>query len=367
MEDDRVEENYQNWKKNTPFLYDAEYTTLLDFPALTLAWFPKRVVDGPMTTHRVVLGTHAPLGEQSQLLLTTVRLQTVLADADMEPLEEPREKGAPAVSYSMRINHPTEVNRVRLNPHNQYLIATRTSLGGVLVFDYTKHPSTPVGEESRPEITFDGHTAEGYALEWSRTEPDVLASGGNDKHVCVWNMSGGTQPVCRFAASSDVEGVSFHDSDANVLAAAAGKQLQLWDVRAGTGAPKALAELAENATSVDCSPKSPFLVLCAAGSVVTVHDIRKLEQPLATQKEADGQVLTAQWSPWCETIFGASGKDTFVRLYDLGRDTPPFFRHGGHRHGVSEFAFSPEERTVISVDEGNFLHAWSPSTCSFLD
>ena len=37
--------------------------------------------------------------------------------------------------------------------------------------------------------------------------------------------------MCRFAASGDVEDVSFHVSDANMLAAAAGKQLQLWDVR----------------------------------------------------------------------------------------------------------------------------------------
>ena len=35
---------YQLWKKNTPFHYDAFQDAFLLYPALSLAWFPKRMV-----------------------------------------------------------------------------------------------------------------------------------------------------------------------------------------------------------------------------------------------------------------------------------------------------------------------------------
>lgn len=58
-------------------------------------------------------------------------------------------------------------------PQNQDLIATKTAMGQVLVFDRTKHPNQPKEDDDkcRPDITLRGHTKEGWAgrflLSWS--------------------------------------------------------------------------------------------------------------------------------------------------------------------------------------------------------
>lgn len=37
-----INEEYKIWKKNTPFLYDLVLTHALEWPSLTLEWFPDK-------------------------------------------------------------------------------------------------------------------------------------------------------------------------------------------------------------------------------------------------------------------------------------------------------------------------------------
>lgn len=59
------------------------------------------------------------------------------------------------------INHTGEVNRARYMPQNPDLIATKTVMGEVYVFDRTKHPSQPTNDVCKPDITLRGQTKEG--------------------------------------------------------------------------------------------------------------------------------------------------------------------------------------------------------------
>ena len=86
------------------------------------------------------------------------------------------------VEIKVRISHPGEVNRfgiwlyfssplwayeicmnrARYMPQNPSLIATQTTTGEVLVFDYTRHASNEK-DAPRPELRLaGGHTEEGY-------------------------------------------------------------------------------------------------------------------------------------------------------------------------------------------------------------
>lgn len=65
------------------------------------------------------------------------------------------------MQITQSINHTGEVNRARYMPQNPDLIATKTVMGEVYVFDRTKHPSQPIGNECKPDITLRGHTKEG--------------------------------------------------------------------------------------------------------------------------------------------------------------------------------------------------------------
>jgi histone-binding protein RBBP4 len=67
----------------------------------------------------------------------------------------------PRVKVIQSINHTGEVNRARYMPQNPDLIATKTVMGEVYVFDRTKHPSQPTGDVCKPDITLRGQAKEG--------------------------------------------------------------------------------------------------------------------------------------------------------------------------------------------------------------
>lgn len=61
-----------------------------------------------------------------------------------------------------RINHTSEINRARYMPQNPNLIATKTVMGDVYVFDRTKHSSEPAADgQCKPDIKLKGQKKEG--------------------------------------------------------------------------------------------------------------------------------------------------------------------------------------------------------------
>ena len=67
-------------------------------------------------------------------------------------------------------------------PQNPAIVATKSQNGKVYVYKTS-------GKKPRPVFTLNGHSREGYGLEWSRTNPGYLASGSDDGLVCVWDTA----------------------------------------------------------------------------------------------------------------------------------------------------------------------------------
>jgi histone-binding protein RBBP4 len=118
---------------------------------------------------------------------------------------------SPRIKIQQSIPHNGEVNRARYMPQNVDLIATKTAMGEVYVFDRTKHSLVPKdGEECRPEITLRGQKKEGcarvaalptmesitdpvvptnrYGLAWNPTNEGKgrVLSASEDTTVCEW-------------------------------------------------------------------------------------------------------------------------------------------------------------------------------------
>jgi histone-binding protein RBBP4 len=81
--------------------------------------------------------------------------------------------------------------------------ATKSPSTEVLVFDYSKHPSKPTNSEIKPEVRCVGHEKEGYGLAWSSFQDGRLASAGDDKMVCVFDIQSGPRATVG-AANSNV-------------------------------------------------------------------------------------------------------------------------------------------------------------------
>lgn len=133
----------------------------------------------------MLIGTHTSDNDNNYVQIATVHLPKPQAELNLEKYDDERggmsfppsssqlanvwpvaEVGAhtatePRIKVIQSINHTGEVNRARYMPQNPDLIATKTVMGEVYVFDRTKHPSQPTGDACKPDITLRGHTKEG--------------------------------------------------------------------------------------------------------------------------------------------------------------------------------------------------------------
>jgi WD40 repeat protein len=75
-------------------------------------------------------------------------------------------------------------------PQNPQIIASKTPLSDVLIFNIDMHP---LGKEQpgdcNPELRLKGHTREGYGLSWNANANGHLLSAADDHTVCLWNIN----------------------------------------------------------------------------------------------------------------------------------------------------------------------------------
>ncbi|GAA98754.1 uncharacterized protein L969DRAFT_95076 [Mixia osmundae IAM 14324] len=394
-------EEYKHWKKNSPLLYDLVITHALPWPTLTVQWFPD--VETPAGKdyhlHRLLVGTNT--SDAAPNLVKILTVQVPKANEELKEAEYDTEKGEIG-SYSsteariktvQSIPHEGEVNRARYMPQNADLIATKTVMGEVYVFDRTKHPSQPADDaECKPDITLRGHTKEGYGISWSPTvdKQGHILSASEDTTVCHWDIRGYTKkhttldPLTIYRGhTAFVEDVAWHQTYSNVFASVGDdKQLLLWDTRgSGTGPVKPTSKVEAHSGFVNAvafSPHSETVLLTGSSDkTIALWDTRNLKLKLHSFEAHEDDVLQLAWSPHSETVFASGSSDRRINVWDVSRigceqvpedaaDGPPelMFVHGGHTSQVTDLAWSPSTAGIwhlASAAEDNVLQIWSPS------
>ena len=84
--------------------------------------------------------------------------------------------------------HKRAVHRIAFNPIERFLFATASADATVALWDSRN--------TTRPLHSLFGHGAAVRCLEWSPFNAGVLASGGEDERVCIWDLNRvGSQPL----------------------------------------------------------------------------------------------------------------------------------------------------------------------------
>ncbi|KND04531.1 uncharacterized protein SPPG_00258 [Spizellomyces punctatus DAOM BR117] len=392
VEEKIINEEYKIWKKNSPFLYDTVITHALEWPTLTVQWLPdiERPEGKDYTLQRLIMGTHTSDSEQNYLQIAQVQLPNDNVETDTRKYDEERgEAGGYGgqecrITIIQKINHDGEVNRARYMPANPNIIATRTVMGPVYVFDRTRHTSTPNPDGvCSPEIKLLGHTKEGYGMSWHPRKEGILITGSEDTTICEWDITGYTKerktmsPKRTYTAHTAwVEDVAWSELIEPIFASVGDdKKLMIWDTR-NASVHKPTYSVDAHTAEVNCvafSPKNEHLLATgSADKTVALWDLRNLKRNLHVFEGHQEEILQLQWSPFNETILASSSGDRRLNIWDLSRigeeqspedmeDGPPelLFIHGGHTNKIADFSWNPNEPWVMcSVAEDNIVQVW---------
>ena len=147
-------------------------------------------------------------------------------------------------------------------PQLPKILATKTSDGEVDIFDYHKHPKTPINDEVKPDLKLLGHSQEGYGLAWNPLKKGLLLSGSDDFRICMWDIDQTNsnqltqEPLENFEAhNSIVEDVAWNNFTENVfLSVGDDKKMKIWDTRNSKMPTSSIEAHVQEIMSVDCSP-----------------------------------------------------------------------------------------------------------------
>ncbi|ORY71290.1 WD40-repeat-containing domain protein [Pseudomassariella vexata] len=388
-----INEEYKTWKKNSPFLYDMILSTALPWPTLTVQWFPdvKEPEGKNCRIHRVLIGTHTSDEKPNYVQIAEVEIPTKVRANPRDYDEERGEIGGhgktetSAMKFNVvqRIDHPSEVNKARYCPQNPDLIATLAVDGRILIFDRTKHSVNPNGKVE-PQIELVGHDREGFGLSWNPHVEGSLASGSEDKTVCLWDLKsleGGRtvlNPYRRYTHHTNiVNDVQYHPISKNFIGSVSDDlTLQILDVRQDVFSQASLVAKHGHSDAINAlafNPSTEVIVATAsADKTIGIWDLRNVKEKVHTLEGHQDAVTSIAWHPHEAGILGSASYDRRMIYWDLSRvgdeqqpedqeDGPPelLFMHGGHTNHLTEFSWNLNDPWLVSsAAEDNVLQVW---------
>ncbi|XP_015912928.1 glutamate-rich WD repeat-containing protein 1 [Parasteatoda tepidariorum] len=182
-------------------------------------------------------------------------------------------------------------------------------------------------ESPAPVFTFNGHTTEGFGLQWSPTVPGVLASGDCKGNIHLWKpLEGGTWHVDQrpYNAHTDsVEDIKWSPNESNVMVSCSvDKTIRVWDVRAAPNKACMLTKQDAHDSDVNViswNPSDPFILSGGDDGKLRVWDLRRFPDgdAICTFKHHTAPITSVEWHPTDHSVFAASSSDDQLTQWDL--------------------------------------------------
>lgn len=390
-----IEEEYLSWKKNAPLLYDTLVSHLLEWPSMTCQYFAKseeNKTDSTLIQH-FAIGTLTDEQSQNYLMTMSSKIPVLSSDSTgIKGFEGNLKTNYKCVRIEKKIEHPGEINKLRICPSAPNLIATKSGDGNLYVWDVDA-----INPQPTPLLTLTDNLTQGFALDWNCANGIKLLSGDNKGLICLYSLDQSfevkaehtneqitTKPEGKQNAPAlnifDNNGMAINDCKfqrihGSIFGAVSDDcSLTLWDVRSKNSTPfiRVVAHINE-IFALDFSYHDEFLLLSGGGdNLVKLWDIRKFVRPVHEFESHTDKVLRVEWNPNNETLFASSGEDKTVNIWDCSRigndvanednlDGPPelLFCHKGHKGIVEDISWNPiRDLGLLSVDSENLLQIW---------
>lgn len=365
---------------------------------------------------RLFLSEQTDGSEPNKLVLVTAEIAKPRLESSEAVSSWGEQARSPHISAPLKtLVHPGEVNKLLDIPQHPNVVVTHSDTADVFVWNFDAQPDrgaalTARAYDSRnPSIAdaiLKGHEANAEFALGTCTAAPLVASGGKDTCVLVWNLedastsltaksSPGKSPEITPRAvlrghNKTVEDVAFcPGSKDELMSVADDYSILFWDLRAGL-APVGRVPRAHGERDVHCcdwSAHRPVQVVTGAqDGGVRVWDKRNLGGAQIVLNHHSDAVMNVEWSPHRAGLFATGADDGLVCLWDLDArsvdgDGPGaakkmkvaasqqlLFQHSGHQSPVVDFCWNPLDPWTLmsaSVDVassgGGTLQCWRVS------
>ena len=223
----------------------------------------------------------------------------------------------------------------------------------------------------------------GKAVRTVAFSPDggIVAAGGNDKVVRLWDAASGTELPNSFRHSGNITAVVFSPRDSVLALAGVDKEVVLWDYKTN----QVLSTLTGHAlgtSSLAFSPDGNTLataagVLRVAGGTPLTRFVRQTERgdvtlwdlrtgrATTTFEAHQGDVLSLAFSPDGSKLV-TGGVDRVAKIWFVTQSGENLTMTLDLGHPAIGVAFSPDGRNIATGDWSGFLRIWDADTGSRL-
>ena len=182
----------------------------------------------------------------------------------------------------------------------------------------------------------------------------ILASGGVDNSIKLWDVASGQELMTLTGHSFGVASVAFSPDGKILVSGSADKTIKFWDVASG----RELRTLTGHATGVRSVSFTPDGRILASGSLdrtIKFWDVAS-GQELRTLTGHSSWVTSVAFSPDGK-ILASSSRDKTIKLWEVasGRELRSFT---GHSESVASVAFSPDGRLLASSSLDKTIKLW---------
>ncbi|MGD1948671.1 MAG: protein kinase [Leptolyngbyaceae cyanobacterium] len=215
------------------------------------------------------------------------------------------------------------------------------------------------GPSSGPSQWVCAHTLEGHNS-WVSTvafspQAMVLASGGWDDTVNLWDMSTGTLTMSLKGHARGINGLAFSPRGQVLASCSDDDTIRLWNVNTGN-LIRVLKGHHHDVTSVAISRRGSMLISGSEDRTVGVWDLEQGKLLKALSGNA-GMIRCVDISPDEELVI-TGGFDNKIRLWQL-RTGEVFRVLSGHLNSVNDVTISTDGRLIASAGKDRCIKLWS--------
>ncbi|HSL44993.1 MAG TPA: hypothetical protein VK897_16295 [Anaerolineales bacterium] len=204
-----------------------------------------------------------------------------------------------------------------------------------------------------------GHTGSVLGVAFS-PDGNFFASGSADNTVIFWDMTT-RQPLGPplVGHSGSINTVVFSPDGKFLASGSDDSTVILWDVSTRQPIGQPLANHRGSISSIAFSPDGKLLASGSADSTVLLWDVATRQPVGEPLSEHTGEIISIAFSPDGKLLASGS-KDNNIILWDL--TTREFGRLRGHSGSVNSVAFSPDSQTLISGGGDSISILWDVAT-----